>query len=105
MKQLEKKNMMMHKLIRKNKTRAFEFYKRSANQGFTDAQYKAGYFYDHGIGVDIDKKKAFDFYQLAAKEENCDAQKSLALLYERGEGTEKNIENATYWYKKAVDNG
>ena len=44
-------------------------------------------------------------YKTAAKEENSNAQKSLAYLYEQGEGTEKNIVNAIYWYKKAVENG
>jgi TPR repeat protein len=91
--------------ILQNKVRAFGFYKKSADQGFVDAQYKVGYCYDHGIGVNMDKKKAFDLYKIAAKEDNCDAQKSLAFLYEQGDGTEKSIEKAIYWYEKAVKNG
>ncbi|CAI2162390.1 12162_t:CDS:2 [Funneliformis geosporum] len=35
--------------VDKNLTRALEFYKASANKGYLDAQYKMGYFYDHGI--------------------------------------------------------
>lgn len=31
--------------------------------------------------------------------------KSLAILCEQGEGTEKGIDNAIYWYKKAMVNG
>ena len=42
---------------------------------------------------------------MAAKGGNVKAQKSLAFLYERGEGTEKNIDEAIYWYKKAMENG
>ena len=38
---------------------AFEFYKKSANQGYINAQYKLGYCYNHGIGVDINMDKAF----------------------------------------------
>ncbi|PKK65004.1 kinase-like protein [Rhizophagus irregularis] len=91
--------------ILQNKVRAFGFYKKSADQGFVDAQYKVGYCYDHGIGVNMNKEKAFDFYKIAAQEENRDAQKSLAFLYEQGKGTEKNIEKAIYWYEKAVKNG
>ena len=84
---------------------AFEFYKSSANKGFIDAQYKVGYYYDHGMVVEVNKEKAFDLYEAAAKEENSDAQRSLAFLYEQGEGTKKNIENAIYWYEKAIKNG
>ena len=80
-------------------------YKQSADQEFIDAQYKVGYFYDHGIEVDIDKERAFYLYEAAAKEENCDAQRSLASLYELGEGIERNIVYAIYWYKKADENG
>ncbi|CAB4418545.1 unnamed protein product [Rhizophagus irregularis] len=73
--------------IGKNKVRAFEFYKKSANQGFIDAHYKLGCCYEYGIGTDIDKGKAFDSYKMAAEGGNFDAQKSLAYLYEHGEKT------------------
>ncbi|PKC74018.1 kinase-like protein [Rhizophagus irregularis] len=91
--------------VYQNEIRAFEFYKKSADQGFNDAQCKLGYCYDHGIGVDINKEKAFEFYKLAAEKNNCEAQGSLALLYEQGEGTKKSIEAAIYWYKEAANNG
>ncbi|UZO08179.1 uncharacterized protein OCT59_028441 [Rhizophagus irregularis] len=91
--------------VYQNEIRAFEFYKKSAHQGFNDAQCKLGYCYDHGIGVDINKEKAFEFYKLAAEKNNCEAQGSLALLYEQGEGTKKSIEAAIYWYKEAANNG
>jgi len=88
-----------------NETRAFVYYEKSADQGYVDAQYKLGYYYDHGIEVDINKEKAFDLYKIAAEKENIDAQRSLASLYEHGEGTEKNLDKAVYWYKKAKENG
>ncbi|GBB95591.1 hypothetical protein RclHR1_02570025 [Rhizophagus clarus] len=91
--------------VYQNEIRAFEFYKKSANQGFNAAQCKLGYCYDHGIGVDVDKEQAFKFYKLAAEKKYCEAQKSLALLYEQGEGTKKNIKEAIYWYKEAANNG
>src|SRR5207248_879676 len=69
--------------VYKNEIRAFELYKKSADQGFIKAQYKLGYCYDHGIGVDIDKEKAFELYEIAAKEENCDAQYSLVKELEQ----------------------
>ncbi|CAB4415345.1 unnamed protein product [Rhizophagus irregularis] len=53
--------------IGKNRVRAFEFYKKSANQEFIDAHYKLGCCYENGIGTDIDKGKAFDSYKIAAE--------------------------------------
>ncbi|PKC66208.1 hypothetical protein RhiirA1_460010 [Rhizophagus irregularis] len=89
----------------KNKVRAYEFYKKSANLGLVDAQYKLGYFYEKGFGTDMNKEKAFGLYKIAAEGGNIFAQKSLAYLYEQGEGTNKNLENSIYWYNKAVENG
>jgi TPR repeat protein len=63
--------------VYQNEIRAFEFYKKSAHQGFTDAQYKLGYCYEHGIGVDINKETAFGLYKLAADNGSCDAQEVL----------------------------
>ena len=42
---------------------------------------------------------------MAAKGGNINEQNSLAFSYEQDEGTERNIENAIYWYKKAMENG
>ncbi len=62
----------------------------------------------------LSKSKGFDFCQngirvlprnLTAEEGNSRAQKNLAILYEQGEGTKKSIDNAIYWYKKAIENG
>ncbi|CAI2194971.1 12736_t:CDS:1, partial [Funneliformis geosporum] len=54
-----------------------------------EAQYKVGYFYEHGIVVDANKKRAFELYKIAAKGNDNNAQKRLAYLYEQGLGTEK----------------
>ena len=82
--------------VGRNESRAFEFYKKSAHQGFIDAQYRLGYLYDHGTEIDNDKEKAFDLYKMAAEGGNVDAQKCLATLYEKGEGTQKIIDSVIY---------
>ena len=69
------------------------------------AQHKLGCFYYHGIGVDVHKKRAFDSYKIIAENDHGKAQKSLASLYEKGEGTKKDLKQAIYWYKKAIENG
>ncbi len=48
--------------VGENLVREFEFYKKSANQGCLEAQYKIGYYYDHEIVIDADKEKAFDLF-------------------------------------------
>ncbi len=68
--------------ILEDEAMAFEFYKKSADQGFIDAQYKLGYCYNNGIGVNINIDKAFDLYKIAAEGGNINAQKILALLCE-----------------------
>ena len=84
--------------------RAFEFYKASADQEYTEAQYELGHCYKKGFGTEINNEKAFNLYMLAAKKGNNKAQKSLAILYEQ-DAKIKNIEKAVYWYKKAIENG
>ena len=71
--------------IVKNIIKAFEFYKKSGDKGYTEAQYKLGHFYYKGIGTDIDKEKALELYMLAAEKGNIDAQNRLTFLYEHGE--------------------
>ncbi|CAI2172114.1 17575_t:CDS:2 [Funneliformis geosporum] len=43
--------------VSRSVVRALEFYKKSANQGFINAQIKVEYYYDHGIFVDVDKAR------------------------------------------------
>jgi len=49
-------------------------------------------------------KKALPLLQKLAKKGNKGAMYRLAYLYENGLGTPKNLEKATYWYKKAAQN-
>ena len=64
-----------------------------------------GYFYYTGIGTNVDKQKAFELYQKAANLGHSFAQNNLALMYEDGDGIAKNIDQAIFWYKKAVEQG
>ncbi|CAI2173636.1 5372_t:CDS:1 [Funneliformis geosporum] len=54
--------------VSKNLVRAFEFYKKSANQGCLEALYKVAYYYDNGIVIEVDKEKALELYKIAAEE-------------------------------------
>ena len=47
-------------------TKALELLRRAAELGYSAAYNDIGYAYDHGKGVEVDKKKAEHYYQLAA---------------------------------------
>src|SRR6266487_3017708 len=47
------------------RVKAFELYKKAADNGHLKAQVELGYCYDMGIGIDINKVKAFELYKKA----------------------------------------
>lgn len=49
--------------------KAFEYYQKSANLNFANAQFQLGVCYENGI-VQKDFEQAFKFYELAAKQEH-----------------------------------
>ena len=55
-----------------------EWYRKSAEQGDTNAQYELGYMYHNGIGVSKDHTKAAEWYSKAAKGGNVRARKVLS---------------------------
>ncbi|RIA85126.1 hypothetical protein C1645_831239 [Glomus cerebriforme] len=81
----------------------------AAENGDGNAQYCLGECYELGIGVYFNERRAFEFYKKSADQGFIDAQYKLGYiyttLYEQGKGTEKSIEDAIYWYKKAMANG
>lgn len=65
----------------KNYEKAFNIWERLALNGDLKAQYKIGYMYDYGKGVEKNAKKAFYWYEKAANQGNVDAQDSLGFYY------------------------
>lgn len=47
--------------VKKNLTKAIEYYKRAANND--DSLEKFGEIYYYGKGVDVDYKKSFEYYE------------------------------------------
>ena len=67
--------------IKKDEAKAFEWYKKSAEQGNSDAQLNLGNCYMNGRGVEKDEVKAFEWYQKAAEKRNSYAQCNLGIWY------------------------
>ena len=76
-----------------------------AEQEQADAQYRLGFKYYMGKGVEQDYAKAFEWYLKAAKQGEQLAQDSLGLMYFEGRGTVKDNIKSRDWYSKACDNG
>ena len=49
-------------------------------------------------------KEAFDIFLNLAKNDNVDAQNNIACMYLDGFGVEKDIEEAFFWFEKAIKN-
>lgn len=108
----------------KNYEEAVKWYKKAAEQGNADAQYKLGYCYAHGgyeiplemqdslgynyekgLGVDQDFDKAIEWYRKSAEQGNAEAQYSLADCYLCGRGVAMNEVEAIKWLHKAAEQG
>ncbi|RIA82869.1 hypothetical protein C1645_834689 [Glomus cerebriforme] len=63
--------------VEKNEVKGFEYYKKSANQEYLNAQLQLGYCYSEGIGTDVNKTKALELYKIAAEKEHINAQNNL----------------------------
>lgn len=51
-----------------------------------------------------DHEKSFEYVKYAALKGHAESQFILARYYDEGIGTNYNVENAIYWYKKALEN-
>ena len=84
---------------------AVYWYKKSANQGYADAQLNLGGMYEMGQGLPQDYKQAFYWYKKAANQGDASAQFNLGLMYDQGHGVSQNYKQAFYWYKKSANQG
>jgi hypothetical protein len=89
--------------VPQDNTETAKWYRKAADQGDADAQYKLGLLYDNGQGVPLDYAEAAKWYRKAADQENADAQFKLGLLYDNGQGVPQDYAEAAKWYRKAAD--
>ena len=83
---------------------AIDWYRKSADQGFSGAQFNLGVIYDTGKGVPKDKAEAARFYLLAAEQGVKEAMCNLGCILLKGaSGIEKNEVEAVRWFKNASD--
>lgn len=65
---------------------AAEWYRKAADQGDADAQYKLGVFYENGYGVIKDEAQAMQWYKKAADQGNEKAKSAIDRMQSSGMG-------------------
>ena len=84
---------------------AAKWYRKAAEQGNSDAQFKLGVMYDNGKGVPQDYVEAAKWYRKAAEQGVIAAQYNLGLMYSNGQGLPQDDAEADKWYRKAAEQG
>lgn len=85
--------------------KSVECFRKAAELGHAEAQYRLGDCYECARGVNKDLREAFKWYRKAAKQGHAEAQYRLGKCYEYGEGVEKDSAKAAMWYRKAAEQG
>lgn len=92
--------------VKKDKKAAFEWIKKSAEQGYDLAQNDMGAIYSKGMkGVKKDLSVAVHWFSLAADQGNALAQNNLGLFYSMGKGVQRDYAKAAELFALAADQG
>lgn len=83
------------KLERTAPAEAFLLFKKATDAGYLPAHARIGWYYERGIGTEIDRKKAFYHYKAAYEAGDKRAIESLGRCYARGIGTAFDFHKAS----------
>jgi TPR repeat protein len=82
------------------------WFRKSADQGETDAQRDIGLIYQKGgYGVSLDYAEALRWYRTAAEQGHAGAQQNIGRLYFEGWGVPKDQNQARRWWEMAAAGG
>jgi TPR repeat protein/tRNA A-37 threonylcarbamoyl transferase component Bud32 len=90
---------------KKDAALAFQWFKRSAEQGNKDAEFAVFQCYVDGIGIEKDEKYAFEWSLKAAEHEHLEATYQIGNCYYKGIGCRADTTVSFQWYLKAVKQG
>ena len=91
--------------VAKDNTQAVYWYRKSAEQGHSEAQYNLALKYYYGEGMAKDYKQAFYWYKKSAEQGHPEAQFNYGLLYYDGKGVALDDKQAFYWFRKSAEQG
>ena len=82
-----------------------EWFRKSAEQGYADAQYSLGVGYGDGRGVPQDGAEAAEWYRKATEQGHAEAQANMGSLYASGKGVPQDRAQAYAWFSIAAGQG
>lgn len=85
-----------------NGEKAFEYYMKAAEMGYTDAFYNVANAYLNGEGVERDFDKAFEWFQKSVASGDSYAKVKLAECYKRGAGCQRDYAAAMALYQQVA---
>ncbi|MDR0604455.1 MAG: SUMF1/EgtB/PvdO family nonheme iron enzyme [Bacteroidales bacterium] len=89
--------------IKKDTLEAFEWYIKSAQQGFDSAQYQIACLYNSGTSDIVQKNyEAINYFMKAAKQGHVIAQCHLGIYYRDDLGNEIGYEKAASWFRQSA---
>ncbi|WP_348944436.1 tetratricopeptide repeat protein [Chitinibacter sp. FCG-7] len=84
---------------------AIAWYRKSADQGYANAQYNMGLCYYNGFGTAINYTEAASWYQKSVAQGYDKAQYNLGTMYKSGKGVPQDLAKALSLYRKAAEQG
>jgi TPR repeat protein len=91
--------------VEKDQKKAFEYFKKAAENGSVDGQYNTGLAYVRGEGVEKNLAEAAQWFEKAAYQGDAGAQFNLGLMYFNGEGVTRDGLQASVWLRLASEQG
>ena len=85
--------------------RAFDLFRRAAEQGFAPAQNNLAYFYERGLKVPVNVERALAWYRRAAEQGFAPAENNLGVLLAFGVGLDHDDASAVAWFRRAAEAG
>jgi TPR repeat protein len=93
------------RIVPQDNAGAVKWYRKAAEQGHAEAQFKLGAMCFSGDGVLQDDAGAVKWYRMAAEQGHAEAQDDLGYMYENGLGVPQDDAEAEKWHWKAAEQG
>jgi len=90
---------------KKDYHQSFEWYSKSAIQGFAPSQTELAKMYRDGNGVNQDGNNALKWFTKAAEQDDTHAKYNLGAMFLNGEAISADYSRALYWFQEAAKNG
>ncbi len=91
--------------VAKDRIKGTDYYRRSAELGFSSAQFNLGLAYYSGNGVEKDLKNSRRWWQEAALQGHPVAQYNIGAILWSGNGVKQDQARAMNWFRQAKANG